>query len=101
MIKTRDSRIVFFFAKVTIYVMIKTRDSRKCLIYKAFDKTIQHSVKRLQPAVTWIHFCVGGGVTFATRYLKSMNNMEDIFKKDLSGAMVSPDEPGYDQLIGR
>ena len=26
--------------------------------------------------------------------------MEDIFKKDLSGAMVSPDEPGYDQLIG-
>ncbi len=26
--------------------------------------------------------------------------MEDIFKKDLSGAMVSPDEPGYDKLIG-
>ena len=25
--------------------------------------------------------------------------MEDIFKKDLSGAMVSPDEPGYDKLI--
>ena len=25
--------------------------------------------------------------------------MEDIFKKDLSGAMVSPDEPGHDQLI--
>lgn len=25
--------------------------------------------------------------------------MEDIFKKDLSGAMVSPDEPGYDILI--
>lgn len=25
--------------------------------------------------------------------------MEDIFKKDLSGAMVSPDEPGYDELI--
>ena len=25
--------------------------------------------------------------------------MEDIFKKDLSGAMVSPNEPGYDQLI--
>lgn len=25
--------------------------------------------------------------------------MEDIFKKDLSGAMVSPDEPGYEQLI--
>lgn len=24
----------------------------------------------------------------------------DIFEKDLSGAMVSPDEPGYDQLIG-
>ena len=23
----------------------------------------------------------------------------DIFEKDLSGAMVSPDEPGYDQLI--
>ena len=26
--------------------------------------------------------------------------MEDIFKKDLSGAMVSPDDPGYDKLIG-
>lgn len=26
--------------------------------------------------------------------------MEDIFSKDLSGAMVSPDEPGYDRLIG-
>lgn len=25
--------------------------------------------------------------------------MEDIFEKDLSGAMVSPDEPGYDKLI--
>ena len=25
--------------------------------------------------------------------------MEDIFKKDLSGALVSPDEPGYEQLI--
>ncbi len=25
--------------------------------------------------------------------------MEDIFKKDLSGTMVSPDEPGYEQLI--
>lgn len=24
---------------------------------------------------------------------------EDIFEKDLSGAMVSPDEPGYDKLI--
>ena len=23
----------------------------------------------------------------------------DIFEKDLSGAMVSPDEPGYDKLI--
>ena len=23
----------------------------------------------------------------------------DIFEKDLSGAMVSPEEPGYDQLI--
>ena len=25
--------------------------------------------------------------------------MDDIFKKDLSGEMVSPDEPGYDELI--
>ena len=25
--------------------------------------------------------------------------MDDIFKKDLSGAMVSPDEPGYELLI--
>lgn len=25
--------------------------------------------------------------------------MEDIFKKDLSGEMVSPNEPGYDKLI--
>lgn len=25
--------------------------------------------------------------------------MEDIFKKDLSGELVSPDEPGYDKLI--
>lgn len=25
--------------------------------------------------------------------------MEDIFRKDLSGEMVSPDEPGYDKLI--
>lgn len=25
--------------------------------------------------------------------------MDDIFKKDLSGAMVSPNEPGYDKLI--
>ena len=25
--------------------------------------------------------------------------MEDIFKKDLSGEMVSPSEPGYDKLI--
>lgn len=25
--------------------------------------------------------------------------MEDIFKKDFSGALVSPDEPGYDELI--
>ena len=30
--------------------------------------------------------------------LKAESNM-DIFEKDLSGAMVSPDEPGYDQLI--
>lgn len=27
--------------------------------------------------------------------------MEDIFKKDLSGAMVSPDDPGYDKLDRR
>ena len=25
--------------------------------------------------------------------------MNDIFEKDRSGAMVSPDEPGYDRLI--
>lgn len=25
--------------------------------------------------------------------------MENIFKKDLSGALVSPNEPGYDELI--
>ena len=25
--------------------------------------------------------------------------MNDIFAKDLSGEMVSPDEPGYDELI--
>ena len=25
--------------------------------------------------------------------------MDDIFKKDLSGELVSPDEPGYDKLI--
>lgn len=25
--------------------------------------------------------------------------MKDIFEKDLSGEMVSPDEPGYDALI--
>lgn len=25
--------------------------------------------------------------------------MDDIFEKDLSGAMVSPHEPGHDQLI--
>lgn len=25
--------------------------------------------------------------------------MDDIFKKDLSGEMVSPNEPGYDRLI--
>lgn len=25
--------------------------------------------------------------------------MNDIFSKDLSGEMVSPDEPGYDLLI--
>ena len=25
--------------------------------------------------------------------------MNDIFEKDLSGAMVSPDDIGYDQLI--
>lgn len=25
--------------------------------------------------------------------------MKDIFKKDLSGEMVSPDEPGYEALI--
>lgn len=25
--------------------------------------------------------------------------MEDIFKKDLSGEMVSPEEPGYEKLI--
>ena len=25
--------------------------------------------------------------------------MEDIFQKDLSGEMVSPDEPGYNDLI--
>ena len=62
--------------------MIKTKGSRKCLIYKAFDKTNLHSVKRLQPAVTWIHPHVVLHITFATRYLKSMNNMEDIFKKD-------------------
>ena len=28
-----------------------------------------------------------------------MNEMEDIFAKDLLGAMVSPGEPGYDKLI--
>ncbi len=32
------------------------------------------------------------------RDIKTINNM-DIFEKDLSGAMVSPDEPGYDKLI--
>lgn len=31
--------------------------------------------------------------------LKQNNNMEDIFKKDLSGEMVSPNEPGYEKLI--
>lgn len=25
--------------------------------------------------------------------------MDDIFQKDLSGEMVSPEEPGYDKLI--
>ena len=35
---------------------------------------------------------------FATINLLNGTNM-DIFEKDLSGAMVSPDEPGYDQLI--
>ena len=25
--------------------------------------------------------------------------MKDIFEKDLSGEMVSPNEPGYDELI--
>ena len=29
-----------------------------------------------------------------------MNNYMDIFEKDLSGAMVSPEEPGYEELIG-
>ena len=28
------------------------------------------------------------------------NTTTDIFEKDLSGAMVSPLEPGYDRLIG-
>ena len=28
------------------------------------------------------------------------NTPTDIFEKDLSGAMVSPLEPGYDRLIG-
>ena len=32
------------------------------------------------------------------RNLKNKYTM-DIFEKDLSGAMVSPDEPGYDKLI--
>jgi hypothetical protein len=32
-------------------------------------------------------------------FLIQNNNMEDIFKKDLSGEMVSPSEPGYDKLI--
>lgn len=31
--------------------------------------------------------------------IKKQRIMEDIFKKDLSGALVSPDEPGYDELI--
>ena len=66
--------------------MIKTRDSRKCLIYKAFDKTIQHSVKRLQPAVIWIHSCVGGGVTFATRYLKSNEQYGRHFQERFVGS---------------
>lgn len=26
--------------------------------------------------------------------------MNDIFEKDLSGEMVSPNDPGYDELIG-
>ena len=33
--------------------------------------------------------------------LNKSDDMEDIFEKDLSGAMVSPDEPGYERLIGR
>ena len=30
---------------------------------------------------------------------RETTSMEDIFKKDLSGEMVSPDEPGYEMLI--
>lgn len=30
---------------------------------------------------------------------RETTSMEDIFRKDLSGEMVSPDEPGYEMLI--
>lgn len=33
------------------------------------------------------------------KYVKRQRIMKDIFKKDLSGELVSPNEPGYDKLI--
>lgn len=53
--------------------------------------TIRKTDKRLQAFP--VYLC-------SVRTIDLESNMEDIFKKDLSGAMVSPDDSGYDLLIG-